>query len=1074
MKYCRPTRRRKRVKIKNIADLEKIKKNNKEKLDFRLLERESTGDIAKQLVSKDGRYDIALCMGTSCQSTGSAEVAKAVTDEIEKHELADRVTLVRTGCNGFCAVGPIMVLYPGGILYHGMSADDVPEIFSEHILNHRIVERLMYHHPVSGAVIPRYMDLPFFAKQELRVLRNKGIIDADSIDEYIGRDGYFGFAKALKEMSADDIVAEMKDSGLRGRGGGGFLTGLKWSFCKNTESDKKYILCNADEGDPGAFMDRSIIESDPHAVIEGMLIGALAIGADEGYIYCRAEYPLALSRLETAIEKCAEYGLLGKKILGTDFSFNLNISRGSGAFVCGEETALMNSIEGKRGEPRPRPPFPAVKGLWGKPSVLNNVETFANVPMILRNGAAWFRTTGTENSPGTKIFALTGNVRNVGLVEVPIGTNLGDLIYEIGGGMQEGKNYKSAQIGGPSGGCIPKSHLSVPLDYESLNELGAIMGSGGLVVMSEDTCMVDVAKFFLEFVLEESCGKCVPCRVGIKRMHEILERISNGEGEDGDIERLIALGENIKLTSLCGLGQTAPNPVLSTIQHFRHEYEDHIIHKHCEAGVCPGLVRAPCQSACPASVDIPGFISLIKEKRYAEALKLHREKNPFAAICARVCFHTCEDKCRRAMIDDPVSIRALKRYLVEQEIVVQLPEIHENGDNASKKIAIIGAGPAGLSCAYFLARLGYRPVVFEAENRPGGMLTQAIPAYRLPREEIAREIRMIERIGVDISCDTKLGRDFSIADLKDKGYDAVFLGLGAPVGTGLGIPGDDADGVVDALSFLKQYNIRGNVKIKNNILVIGGGNAAIDAARTAVRLGAESVTIVYRRKRDQMPAYQEEVDEAIVEGVKLVDLTQPVEVVKSADGKVAGLKCLHMKLGDFDKQGRRRPLKAGENYFEIKAEQIITAIGQALDEKVISGLSGIELDEKGFIRKNNSTGQTGAEWIFAGGDASSGPSSVVKAIAAGEKAAVGIDYYLTGEDHAFWRVERKIETQFDPDADPVSYAREKVPLIPVERRRSNFDEVELPWTEAVALRQSCRCLRCDYGKPVIPREVIND
>ena len=1060
--------------IKSIKDLLKIKEANKEKLEFRMLSNKASDNIEEEMVSKDGRYDIALCMGTSCQSSKSAEVAEALEAEIIKHKMEDKVTIVRTGCNGFCAVGPIMVMYPGGILYNGMGAEDVTEIFEGHIINHQLVERCMYHHPVSGAVIPRYMDLPFFAKQELRVLRNKGIIDADSIDEYIGRDGYFGFAKAVTEMSSGDVIKEVKDSGLRGRGGGGFLTGLKWSFCKNSESDKKYILCNADEGDPGAFMDRSIIESDPHSVIEGMLIGAYAIGADEGYIYCRAEYPLALKRLEKAIALCEEYGLLGDNILGSGFNFRLYISRGSGAFVCGEETALMNSIEGKRGEPRPRPPFPAVKGLWDKPSVLNNVETFANIPLILFNGYEWYRTTGTENSPGTKIFALTGNVMNVGLVEVPIGTSLGDLIYEIGGGMQEGKIYKSAQIGGPSGGCIPKSHLSVSLDFESLQELGAIMGSGGLVVMSEDTCMVDVAKFFLEFVLEESCGKCVPCRVGIKRMHEIFERITEGQGEEEDIDRLISLGTMIKQTSLCGLGQTAPNPVLSTIQHFRNEYLDHIIHKHCEAGVCPGLVRAPCQSACPAGVDIPGFISLIKEKRYAEALQLHREKNPFAAVCARVCFHTCEDKCRRAMLDDPVSIRALKRYLVEQEIIVQLPDVLENNRNATSKIAVIGAGPAGLACAYFLARLGYQPKIFESESRPGGMLTQAIPAYRLPREELAREIRMIERIGVEINCDMKLGRDITLEGLRKDGFEAVFLSTGAPVGSGLGIPGEDADGVDDALTFLKQYNIRGNVRINNNVLVIGGGNAAIDAARTAVRLGAESVTIVYRRKRSQMPAYQEEVEEAIVEGVKLVDLTQPVEVVKTEDGKVAGLKCLHMTLGDFDKQGRRRPVKESEDYFIIKGDQIITAIGQGLDMDVFKDVEDLEFNRNGYIKIDESTGRTSIDWLYAGGDSSSGPSSVVKAIHAGEAAAVGIDFDLSGEDHAFWREEKQNDTKYDPDRDPVPYPRERVPLIPAEKRRSNFDEVELPWTEAVALRQSARCLRCDYGKPVIPREVIND
>ena len=426
------------------------------------------------------------------------------------------------------------------------------------------------------------------------------------------------------------------------------------------------------------------------------------------------------------------------------------------------------------------------------------------------------------------------------------------------------------------------------------------------------------------------------------------------------------------------------------------------------------------------------------------------------------------------MLDDPVSIRALKRYLVEQEIIVQLPDVLENNRNATRKIAVIGAGPAGLACAYFLARLGYQPKIFESESRPGGMLTQAIPAYRLPREELAREIRMIERIGVEINCDMKLGRDITLEGLRKDGYEAVFLSTGAPVGSGLGIPGEDADGVDDALTFLKQYNIRGNVRINNNVLVIGGGNAAIDAARTAVRLGAESVTIVYRRKRSQMPAYQEEVEEAIVEGVKLVDLTQPVEVVKTEDGKVAGLKCLHMTLGDFDKQGRRRPVKESEDYFIIKGDQIITAIGQGLDMDVFKDVEDLEFNRNGYIKIDESTGRTSIDWLYAGGDSSSGPSSVVKAIHAGEAAAVGIDFDLSGEDHAFWREEKQNDTKYDPDRDPVPYPRERVPLIPAEKRRSNFDEVELPWTEAVALRQSARCLRCDYGKPVIPREVIND
>ena len=531
---------------------------------------------------------------------------------------------------------------------------------------------------------------------------------------------------------------------------------------------------------------------------------------------------------------------------------------------------------------------------------------------------------------------------------------LGDLIYDVGGGILGGKEFKAAQIGGPSGGCIPKQHLNVPLDYESLSELGAIMGSGGLIVMDEDSCMVDVARYFLEFVQEESCGKCVPCRVGTKRMLEILNRICEGHGEECDLERLIDLGEMIKDTSLCGLGQTAPNPVLSTIRHFGQEYVEHIRDKHCRAGVCPSLVDAPCASACPANVDIPGFVSLVAEKRCAEALQLHRERNPFAAICSRVCFHTCEDKCRRSTLDAPVSIRGIKRFMVDQEIVIQLPEIRENAVNAKKKIAIIGAGPAGLSCAYFLARLGYQPKVFEGEQRPGGMLVQSIPAYRLPREIVAREVRMIEQMGVDIQTGVWLGKDITLKKLRAEGYDAVFMGVGAPQGVTLGMPGEDAEGITDALHFLRMYNTRGSVPVGKNVVVIGGGNSAIDAARTALRLGAEKVTVVYRRSREAMPAYEEEIEEAEHEGVELKLLTAPTEIVVEGR-RVAGIKCMPMRLGEFDRSGRRRPEESGETFI-IKADQILVAIGQTLDLKKYCGEISLETRNQGFVNINPVTG----------------------------------------------------------------------------------------------------------------------
>jgi NADH-quinone oxidoreductase subunit F len=552
--------------------------------------------------------------------------------------------------------------------------------------------------------------------------------------------------------------------------------------------------------------------------------------------------------------------------------------------------------------------------------------------------------------------------------------------------------------------------------------------------------------------------------VGTKRMMEILDRICNGQGEMEDIDRLIELGTFIKDASLCGLGQTAPNPVLSTIRHFRHEYVAHIRDRHCEAGVCPSLVRAPCLSACPAGVDVPQFVALVGERRYAEALRLHRERNPFAAICARVCFHTCEDKCRRAALDESVSIRGVKRFMVDQEVTIQHPEAREDAAAAKRKVAIVGAGPAGLSAAYFLARLGYAPKVFESEPRPGGMLVQAIPAYRLPRELIAREIRMIESLGVDIETGRALGRDFTLQDLREQGYEAVFLAVGAPQGVNLELPGSGAKGIAEAMSFLRQYNIRGSVPVGRNVAVIGGGNAAIDAARTALRFGAGNVTVIYRRTREEMPAYAEEIEAAQEEGVKLLTLCSPEEFVVD-DGRVAGVKCRAMKLGEFDRSGRRRPEADQTQYTVVEADQVILAIGQTLSAKPMVKPFDVDLTESGWIRVDPTSGQTSVPWLFAGGDACVGPSSVVEAIAAGERAAVGIDEMFTGGKRAFWRAYREVKTDYDPAADPVPYPREKMPVAAVDRRRGNFDEVEMPWNESVAVRQARRCLRCDYGKP---------
>ena len=537
------------------------------------------------------RSHVLVCGGTGCTSSGSQQIMVALREELKKQGLDEEVSVVQTGCHGLCALGPIMIVYPDATFYAMVKEDDIPEIVEEHLLKGRPVQRLLYDETVTPAGVKSLGDTDFYKKQHRIALRNCGVINPEVIEEYIGTGGYQALGKVLTEMTPDDVIQVLLDSGLRGRGGAGFPTGLKWKLAKGNDADQKYVCCNADEGDPGAFMDRSVLEGDPHAVLEAMTIAGYAIGASPGYIYGRAEYPIAVQRLKIAIEQAREMELLGDDIFGSGFSFNIDLRLGAGAFVCGEETALMVSIEGNRGEPRPRPPFPAQKGLFGKPTILNNVETWANIPQIILNGPEWFASMGTEKSKGTKVFALGGKIHNTGLVEVPMGTTLREIIEEIGGGIPNGKKFKAAQTGGPSGGCIPAEHFDIPIDYDNLVAIGSMMGSGGLIVMDEDDCMVDIAKFFLEFTVEESCGKCTPCRIGTKRMLEILEKITKGQATMADLDKLEELCYYIKANSACALGQTAPNPVLSTLQYFRDEYVAHIVDKTCPAGVCKALLN---------------------------------------------------------------------------------------------------------------------------------------------------------------------------------------------------------------------------------------------------------------------------------------------------------------------------------------------------------------------------------------------------------------------------------------------------------------------------------------------------
>ncbi len=1002
------------------------------------------------------RTQLLLCHGTSCMSNGAARVSEALEEALKEANLDKEVEIIHTGCMGICELGPIMVVYPDGVFYQQLKPEDAREIVQEHILKGRVVQRLFYKKPKTEELVAMMEDIDFFKLQRKIARRNCGIIDVNTIDDYIGADGFMALAKALTEMTPQEVIDEIKKSGLRGRGGAGFPTGLKWEFAAKASGTPKYILCNADEGDPGAFMDRSMLEGDSYSVLEAMMIGGYAIGASQGYIYVRAEYPLAIERLRIAIDEMKKHNLLGKNILGTGFDFDVEIRLGAGAFVCGEETALMHSIEGKRGEPRPRPPFPANKGLFDSPTVLNNVETLANVPYIILYGADNFASVGTEKSKGTKVFALAGNINNTGLIEVPIGITLGEIVYNIGGGIPGNKKFKAVQIGGPSGGCIPAQHLNAVVDYESLKELGAIMGSGGLIVMDEDTCMVDIARYFMEFIQDESCGKCTPCREGTRVMLDILTRICEGKGTMEDLDTLEELSYRIQDTALCGLGQTAPNPILSTLRYFKHEYIEHIRDKKCRAGVCAELVYAPCTNSCPASVNVPAYLAYTKEGQYERAMAAHLRTNPFPAVCGRVCPAFCESRCRRKDIDDAVNIRAVKRFMADQ-VDNYLNCYPEKYSKNGKKVAIIGGGPSGLTNAYFLTMLGYETTVFEAQPKAGGMLTYAIPSYRLPKSIVEKEIKALQDYGVKIETNTKIGEDITLDQLRKEGYQAFYISAGAWDSIMPEMDNLDDPRIFSGLEFLSRYNNKEKLDIGKEVVVVGGGNSAIDAARTAKRLGA-NVTLVYRRTREEMPADESEVNEAEREGIT-ISLLQNIKSVKS-ENVYLEVELVNMKLGDYDSSGRRRPVENPGSNFTRKIDSLILSIGQT------PALSGLFNDGEMSLNRNQTIptekGITKIKDVFAGGDVALGPATVVEAIGEAQDAAEAIDFYLTGKKRVYpWRIKDPIYVDFDPEADPVDYARSHDHLIPVQERGVN-DEVEKTWSKEIACRESSRCLRCEY------------
>ncbi len=1026
--------------------------------------------ILKEKAMGSGLPCLVICAGTGGQASGSNDIMRIIKRQILERNLHDKISLRITGCQGFCEMDPFIVTEPGHHLYPKLKMEDVPRIIDA-CLDGKILPELLYHEPGTEKRFEVQEDIPFFQKQTRTILGSNFKLDPIRLMDYIEQGGYAALEKVLEQPDPAWIINEIKASGLRGRGGAGFPTGVKWELARKSKSPsgQKYVVCNADEGDPGAYMDRSLLEGNPHAILEGMIIAGIAIGATRGKIYVRTEYPLAIKHSLIAIRQTRDRGLLGENILGTGFDFDVDIVRGAGAFVCGEETALIKSIEGRLGEPRQRPPYPIEKGIWGNPTCINNVETLANVPIIIKNGAKEYARVGVSGNTGTKIFSLVGKIKNTGLVEVPMGITIKEIVNDIGGGPVGKARIKAVQTGGPSGGCIPAGMFDLAIDYDSLTKAGSIMGSGGMIVMDDNTCMVDVSKYFMRFLKDESCGKCFTCRKGTQRMYEILEDISHGLGTPAHLDLLEELARVVKDTTMCGLGQSAPNPVLSTLRYFREEYERHVVDKRCDAFVCKELVGAPCQSACPLGTEAWRYTAHLARGEYELAYQVIRETNPFPSVCARVCDHKCESRCRLGTTGArPVAIRNLKRFITDNiDPSTYQPIRQVRSENETPPIAIVGAGPAGLTAAHYLSLAGYKATIFESEAKPGGMLYSCIPSYRLPREVLDKEIASLLDDNITLKCNASLGRDFTLESLFQNGYKAVFVAIGAQKGRRLHLDGEDSQGVYPSIEFLKACNQEGARIAKGKVGVVGGGNSAIDAARTALRQeGVESVTLLYRRTREEMPAFEEEIEAAIEEGITLETLVSPIKVL-SRKGRLTGIECARNRLGELDASGRRKPIPEPGTEFKLKLDTLIVAISESPDTDSISpeGSACLKIREDGTLAVDQATLICSQPSVFAGGDVTTGPNTVVDAIAAGKKAALMIERYLVGQQLRQPTEAHRPHHYVEPcnlSAEELDKIRRaEPPKMPVEQRRRSFSEVEWCLSKEDAEQEARRCLRCD-------------
>ncbi|ADY13418.1 FAD-dependent oxidoreductase [Sphaerochaeta globosa] len=1019
---------------------------------------------------------IAVGMGTCGMGSGATELYAAFAKEIDSQHLS--ISLRSVGCFGCCSEEPLVSLYLPSkplVWLSKVELSDVPLIIDNLMQGRYYKPKALcrineWDHHLSQHTygegfeeLPPWNEVPFFHAQKKLILRDAGLIDPANMAEYVAVGGYRSFEKVLGGMSRDEVLLEVKNSKLRGRGGAGFPTGLKWELMAKEPSQPKFLICNADEGDPGAYMNRNEMESDPHMLIEGLLIASYATTAQEGIIYVRAEYPLAVQRLRTAIEQAYAVGLLGDNILERKVRFDLSVVEGAGAFVCGEETALIASLEGRAGRARVKPPFPSQKGYLGRPTTINNLETWCNIPLIIGKGSAWFARIGNPASPGTKVFSLVGKVKNTGLVELPLGEKLTTLIYEAGGGsVNPSKKIKAVQSGGPSGGCIPASLFNSTIDYESLGALGAIMGSGGMVVMDSDNCMVDSARYFLEFTTKESCGTCTPCREGLSQALDLVSRICEGAGKLEDVKTLTELGNHISDTALCGLGQSAMNPVLTTLKYFPEEYESHIKRSKCEAGTCEALVGELCSNSCPLAMRIPSYIALLKEDRLVEAFTSTLEDNPLPGTLGRICHFHCQMRCRRDDLDGPVHQGELHRYLADtlykmgQETEVYQTLLDRMPEPTHKHIAIVGAGPGGLSVAFYLRRLGHEVTLYDEHQKAGGVLRYGIPSYRLPKEVLEKELELYTTLGIHFELGKALGRELEMENLR-RSSDAVILALGSYHHATLQLSGSEGPGFLQGTEVLRRLSEGREADVGKQVVILGGGNVAIDVARSLWRLGCE-VTVAYRRGRDEMPANRSEIEEAFAEGISFVFDVAPSQVLRGKQGQVIALEVQQLELGTYDLSARRQRMESGKKSI-LSCDTVIVAIGERVDTALFANL-GLGVTKQGYLDVKHYSYETNLPNVWAIGDVITGPSTAAQAMGQGKEVARIIDRLLVGED----RFDSLFTTfTYDRTVGKTLYEGKAITstkLSPKDRNLS-FAEVNRGYSGRQARMEASRCLRCD-------------